>query len=285
MSCLRRIVRRSCDERLRPDRPVAYRYYQECTQRHIFASRFVLGRDVLDIGCGTGYGTGYVATKGAGLVVGGDIDREAIRYARTRFPQARYVCADATRLPFRNESFDVVICFEVVEHVVDFRGLLSECRRVLRDEGVFICSTPNRNSHFALCRSAHHLHEFAISELCALLEEWFANVRLHGQQFVDVRSIGRKRWRTLMGTMGSAMLSHTPFGAGLKQLLSRMIFRDHRRMAFEDDLEASPDPLYAVVPLAERPEQVPTTVVAIARRPARLGRGKGRPWNRPRRKE
>src|SRR5581483_3154364 len=109
------------DERLVPEEAVEASL-QEHVARYRFARERVRGR-ILDVACGTGYGT---AMLGA---VGVDLSLDALRYAR-RHPAA-YVAADAARLPF-GRVFDAVVSFETIEHVADAGRFVSECARVLK---------------------------------------------------------------------------------------------------------------------------------------------------------
>ncbi len=122
--------------------------------RYWWASRFVSDKRVLDAGCGTAYGTEILA--GAGGV--------------------SLEVADARDLPFADEAFDVVVCFEVIEHVEDPESILDELRRVLRPEGLAAVSSPNRDVYPP--GNPHHKHEFLPEELAHALESRFKHVRL-----------------------------------------------------------------------------------------------------------
>src|SRR5204863_6385381 len=108
------------DERLVPEEAVEASL-QEHLARYRFAKERARGR-VLDVACGTGYGTEMLGA------VGVDLSLEALRYAR-RHP-APYVAADAGRLPF-GCVFDSVVSFETIEHVSDPDRFVAECARVL----------------------------------------------------------------------------------------------------------------------------------------------------------
>src|SRR5512136_1618947 len=89
--------------------------YDEHIYRYIFAAGLTKNKVVLDVACGTGYGVGYIVEKGVGEVIGVDISMVAANYARERFGkdnQASFICADAIRLPFVDNVFDVVVSFE-----------------------------------------------------------------------------------------------------------------------------------------------------------------------------
>lgn len=89
---------------------------------------------ILDIGCSAGIMTEALTVR-ENVVVGIDVDVEAIRYAMARHGRARFVAASGERLPFFDESFDAVVCNHVYEHVAGAHALLREVRRVLRSGG------------------------------------------------------------------------------------------------------------------------------------------------------
>jgi len=115
-----------------------------------FALKHVAGKRVLDYGCGSGYGTHYVAAS-CESIVGVDIAGDAIEYANSHYKAdnlayQRISRADQAPLPFKDAEFDVVLSFQVIEHISDVAPYLSEIRRVLKPGGVFICATPDRST-------------------------------------------------------------------------------------------------------------------------------------------
>ncbi len=111
--------------------------------RYEFARRFVdPGDRVLDCSCEVGYGAAILAQTGA-RVTGVDPAPGAVRYAQWRYGNGLdFVCADATRLPYPDDTFDVVISFETVERIPDDHAYLAEMSRVLKPHGLFVASTP-----------------------------------------------------------------------------------------------------------------------------------------------
>ena len=93
------------------------------------AALYAAGKDVLDLGCNTGYGTRVIKASGA-RVVGVDVSPEAIDIARRQYGPAgiEFHCIDGRRLPFADRSFDVITCFQVIEHIVDLQQFLAEIR-------------------------------------------------------------------------------------------------------------------------------------------------------------
>lgn len=152
--------------------------WAEHIARYAFAARFSAGKRVLDAGCGAGYGCNQLADRAA-FVAGIDVSTDAISYARAqaRSPNLDFVQASILAIPFGSESFHLVTAFEVIEHLEDWRGLLSEVRRVLHPQGLFLVSTPNR-LYYAESRAQegpnpYHVHEFEFEEFRAALAEFF----------------------------------------------------------------------------------------------------------------
>lgn len=147
--------------------------FREHEARYVFAGKYVVGKRVLDIACGTGIGTSYLLKAGAQSCVGLDIDERAIAYARTLYPGCTFSVSDALQISLRDCSVDVVVSFETIEHVSDQVRFLMECHRVLRPEGLLICSTPNKKVYQWLGNNPFHVREFTLNEFKALLDTGF----------------------------------------------------------------------------------------------------------------
>jgi len=105
---------------------------------------------VIIIGCGSQEEMGIINKKCEG--VGIDISEMAIKKSRKKYRGFSYCISDATQLPFRGNSFDCIVCSEVIEHIEDNEKLFSEVRRILRNGGIFIVTTPNWFSWYGLLR-------------------------------------------------------------------------------------------------------------------------------------
>lgn len=151
-----------------------------------FVIRYVSLSDkyVLDAGCGAGQGAAYLSQNGACYVVGIDISPEAIAYARDLFPKDNlsFVVMDAHYLGFPDRTFDVVTSIEVIEHLQKPEQYVSEIRRVLKDEGVLVLSTPNKliSSPTPGTIWPYHIKEFYPDELYELLAQYFSCVEMWG---------------------------------------------------------------------------------------------------------
>ncbi len=163
--------------------------FNEHVARYRFAARFGSHARVLDAGCGTGYGAREL-TKAAS-VVGVDISAEAVAHARREFggPHVHFLRAACEALPVADASFDLVLAFEVIEHLAQWQQLMTESKRVLRPGGVFLVSTPNEawytESRAQAGPNPWHVHEFDYAEFGAALREHFAQVHLWTQNHTE----------------------------------------------------------------------------------------------------
>jgi SAM-dependent methyltransferase len=164
--------------------------WAEHISRYAFASRWASGARVLDLGCGAGYGTAELGQH-ARFAVGIDLAPATIEHAQSAYgqPNIHFAPASATALPFRDASFELVSAFEVIEHLSDWRGLLSESRRVLHPHGVFLVSTPNKeyytDSRGASGPNPFHIHEFEFDEFQRALAEFFPHCVVSQQNHVE----------------------------------------------------------------------------------------------------
>lgn len=102
---------------------------------------------IFDLGCGMGEFATFLSLLGYN-VIGVDMDREQLKLAKIlkeeNKAKVEFVSADATRLPFRDREFDIIICFDVFEHIKDLQPVCTEMRRVLKDDGVVFLRFPNK---------------------------------------------------------------------------------------------------------------------------------------------
>jgi SAM-dependent methyltransferase len=152
--------------------------FHEHMARYAFACRLARHKRVLDAACGAGYGSAALAAQ-ASFVAALDISLEAVQAAARAYlrPNLAFLAARAEQAPFPDGAFDLIVAFEVIEHLEDWRALLAEARRLLAPGGQFIVSTPNR-LYYAETRAAagpnpFHVREFDYAEFRAALEEFF----------------------------------------------------------------------------------------------------------------
>ena len=155
--------------------------FAEHEERYLFAGQYVAGKEVLDVACGAGIGTDYLRKSGAACCQGFDRDREAIEYATAAYQNCIFVQGDAAHLSLPDSSVDVVVSFETLEHVGDHKEFLLECKRVLRPNGLLICSTPNRTIYRWYGKNPYHLHELSAQEFSNLVAMHFGDLGLFSQ--------------------------------------------------------------------------------------------------------
>ncbi len=158
--------------------------WNEHVARYAFAARRADGRRVLDAGCGVGYGSARLATV-AQHVVGLEIAADAVGNARRHYagPRLSFLRADCRSLPFADASFDLVVAFEVIEHLTEWERLLAESRRALGAAGELIISTPNRLYYAESRREPNpfHVREFDHREFASALDAYFPHVTVFEQ--------------------------------------------------------------------------------------------------------
>jgi SAM-dependent methyltransferase len=139
--------------------------YQRLTDR-------CAGRDVLEAGCGEGYGADLIAAV-ARRVIGLDYDEATVAHVRASYRRVDMRHGNLAELPLADGAVDVVVNFQVIEHLWDQPQFVAECLRVLRPSGLLMMSTPNRVT-FSPGRDTpinpFHTRELNAAELTELLE-------------------------------------------------------------------------------------------------------------------
>lgn len=199
---------KSIVERIIPGK-VPIDVYLEHVARYIFASSFIKNNDlVVDVACGTGYGSYVLARKGVKKVIGIDISNAAIEYAKKKYSgrvnNIEFLVGNAMEMPISSHEVDVVVSFETIEHLNDPEAFLLECRRVLKDEGLLILSTPNKYiKNILKIENPYHIKEVYIEELLSMLHNsGFDIVDVYGQ--IPVKNTARDGsnyiWRVIQST-------------------------------------------------------------------------------------
>ncbi len=157
----------------------------EHVHRYLYAARWARGKRVLDVASGAGYGAALLAGE-ARLVWALDLNGPTIRWAREAYGRENllFLQGDATRLPIRTGSVDLVVALEVLEHLENQEGLVQELARVTAHGGAVLISTPDKSTYSGTRDHPNpfHLHEFQKGELLSFLGQHFPEVHLLGQQ-------------------------------------------------------------------------------------------------------
>jgi SAM-dependent methyltransferase len=151
----------------------------EHLHRYFLARELSRGKDVLDVAAGEGYGSAMIAQV-AKSVVGVEIDAETVAHAARAYdrPNLKFTQGDARAIPLEAASVDIVVSFETIEHLYEQEVFIAEVRRVLRPDGVFIVSTPDRDVYSPTDSPANpfHVRELTVSEFERALRGQFSHV-------------------------------------------------------------------------------------------------------------
>ncbi|HEV2618193.1 MAG TPA: class I SAM-dependent methyltransferase [Candidatus Acidoferrales bacterium] len=155
--------------------------FWEHVYRYAFASRFVKGKQVLDIACGEGYGAAALQKAGAARVIGVDIAEDACLHAREKYGiEAR--TGSGEKIPVEDGSIDIIVSFETIEHIPDPHRFLDECARVLVPHGRLIISTPNKGIYGSPdTPNPYHCSEMTEDEFASALRSRFRQTRFYSQ--------------------------------------------------------------------------------------------------------
>jgi 2-polyprenyl-3-methyl-5-hydroxy-6-metoxy-1,4-benzoquinol methylase len=137
------------------------RTVEQHQERYRMAIPFVKGKRVLDIACGTGYGSLILAEDGqAAQVVAVDVSPEAISMAKEKFaaPNIIHVHADVEKDPIPGSPFDCIVTFETIEHLMDPKGFLRSLNLMLASDGQLLASIPITQTTDI---NKYHLHDFS----------------------------------------------------------------------------------------------------------------------------
>lgn len=157
----------------------------EHLHRYRLAASFAHGKHVLELASGEGFGAAMLATE-AQSVVAVELDSNAVAHSRMTYPLDNLEFTEGSMLHldgYSNGSFDLVVCFEAIEHVQEQRELIEGIARVMRPDGLVVLSTPDRDAYNAVIHDPNpfHVRELNRAELLDLLQPHFPHVALWGQ--------------------------------------------------------------------------------------------------------
>ncbi len=217
------------------------------TAAYVQAARFAGQKRVLDIGCNTGYGTDILFGAAPRELIGVDVSEKAVQFARKHYerPGLQFLTVNGEQLPFEDNRFDVIVSFQVIEHIVDYQTFIGELKRVLAPSGMVLFTTPN--AHLRLNPGMKpwypfHVREFTPDELATLLELFFRTVKVHGLfaaeplYRIEFNRLDRARRVNADTTSMRARLKKAlpqPVRSGVRRLFDRM--RKRSALAPDDE--------------------------------------------------
>jgi acetyltransferase-like isoleucine patch superfamily enzyme/2-polyprenyl-3-methyl-5-hydroxy-6-metoxy-1,4-benzoquinol methylase len=166
-------------------------YWSYIKERARFGMKYIGPQDrVLDVGCGEGWVANALKDR-CKEIIGIDYSEDAIGILKSHYPDIEGHHMAATNLLFPPESFDKVLCFELVEHltVLQARRAVDEIHRVLKPGGGIIGSTPVVDSSPSTPSTYSHIHEYTEPELRELLSR-FTDIVVSQNGFFVGRNTG-----------------------------------------------------------------------------------------------
>lgn len=156
----------------------------EHRERYVFAAEHATGKKVLDIACGSGYGSRILADRGAAEVTGVDLSAEAVSHAKEKYGRSGVTFLTADAENYTSGCYDLVVSFETLEHLDKRDQFLHNLHTMIKTDGLLIISTPNKAITSPLregnkIRNHYHKYEYLENEFVTALEK--AGFRVTGR--------------------------------------------------------------------------------------------------------
>lgn len=154
------------------DNPIHHRLLKA----YVIAREYIKG-DVLEVGCGEGRGIDWMIDRTNSFTALDKIE-EALVKLREKFPKATFIAGNIPPFNAPSDAYDVVVSFQVIEHIQDDKAYLKEILRVLKPGGIALLTTPNRP--MSLTRNPWHEREYTGAELLSLAKTIFPKATMRG---------------------------------------------------------------------------------------------------------
>lgn len=141
-------------------------------ERYAFAKNYCKDKNVLDIASWSGYWS-FALSQTAKQVVWLDVSSDAITYCKEHIKNGNlhFVLWDGKKIPFEDGSFDVVVSFETIEHILDYDTFLQEIKRVLKKDWILLMSTPNFK--WEIVKNKFHVSNFTMESFIDAVKNKF----------------------------------------------------------------------------------------------------------------
>jgi ubiquinone/menaquinone biosynthesis C-methylase UbiE len=167
----------------------------EHLHRYAIVSNYIKDKIVLDIASGEGYGSNLMSEK-ASVVYGVDIDEATVLAAKAKYKKEnlKFLTGSASKIPLEDNSIEVAVSFETIEHHDKHEEMMLEIKRVLKPNGIFILSTPDKfyYSDKRNFENKFHVKELYKDEFERLVSNYFKKVQLLNQRYINGNSIIQK---------------------------------------------------------------------------------------------
>ncbi len=184
---------------------------------------------VLEIGCGTGYGTEILSKTGASIYAI-DIDEETIKECQKHSVQTniKFFAYDGKKINLPEKSFDIIISFQVIEHIRKDISYLRNIKKLLKPNGFFFISTPNRNYRLTKNQkpwNPFHIREYDSKSLSNVVTQIFPNTTIFSISSIKALSdIEKERVRSRRADYNPKEIRYIPKP---KDFLTRFSTKDY----------------------------------------------------------
>lgn len=212
--------------------------------RYYWAGNYCRGKDVLEVGCGTGQGVGYIDSLAKSAIFG-DCSVELLEIAKRHYGNHyRFEKFDACELPFTENVFDVILILEAIYYIPSIHIFLNECRRVLRPGGKLLIATANKDLYDFNPSPLSHEY-YGVVELNNSLSEHHFDTEFFGDISVFDISLRQKILRPIKRLAINASLM--PETMDSKKFMKKIVFGKLVEMPYEiemlEDMTVDPAPV------------------------------------------
>lgn len=207
-------------ERTAPDTDQENYWFRRHEVIYLYLQDLCAGKSIVEAGAGEGYGVDLLAST-AKNIVALDYDHLACRHAASKYGRSHtyFLQADLTDIPLANNSVDVVVNSQVIEHLPDQTGFMHECYRVLRPGGKLLVSTPNRITFTPEGQPINpfHVRELNARELAQLfVESGFSINHCYGVYHGDYLQELDRKWDGIINAQLHHFLENRPWSTELR---------------------------------------------------------------------
>lgn len=164
----------------------------EHLHRYAIVKNYIKDKIVLDIACGEGYGSALLA-ENAMQVYGVDIDEMTVNSASKKYVKKNlnYLVGDVTKISFDDNSIDVIVSFETLEHHNKHEEMMQEFKRVLKPDGILVLSTPDKLYYTdeANFKNIYHIKELYKEDFFKLVTNYYTKNQFLTQKYLGSISI------------------------------------------------------------------------------------------------
>jgi ubiquinone/menaquinone biosynthesis C-methylase UbiE len=211
--------------------------------KHLFAYEFAkeyisTENSVIEVGCGEGYGTSYLSYN-VQHIVGLDINEEMIQHASMKYSSEKcsFKVYDGLNIPYDDNTFDMVVSFQVIEHIRDEINYLTEIRRILKRDGTCVLTTPNGTYRIKPGKNPwnrFHIREYYPDELEAILKTVFSEVHICGIrgneeiEHIEKARIKQVQWFAALDPLNLRKLIPASYETWIVTWLKNILQRKHK---------------------------------------------------------